>query len=61
MASNPRLSGLWTDEFYRTDDVDMGNEDGDEERQRLWEEDGRTPLDRTIDRIGMGMSRYAFG
>jgi hypothetical protein len=55
MASvTPRLSGLWSDEYLRVDNA-MGNEDGDDaERQQLWDEDGRTPLDRTIDRIGMG-------
>lgn len=49
MASiTPRISGLWADGYF--DDA-MGNEEDIERR----EQDARTPLDRTIDRIGMGM------
>ena len=58
MASvTPRFSGLWRDDYFSNDNNDeamgMGIEDDDVERQEL---DGRTPLDRTIDRIGMGES-----
>lgn len=48
----PRASGLWasTNRGY------FDSEDMDEENMGPDVLDGRTPLDRTIDRIGMGMS-----
>lgn len=57
MASvTPRASGLWSDERRMTyydgdpdDDVEALTAEG-------MEYDGRSPLDRTIDRIGMGAS-----
>jgi hypothetical protein len=62
MASiSPRISGLWADHVdvrMRSFD-DEGEADSDDiEQQRLIPDhdlgDGRTPLDKTIDRIGMG-------
>lgn len=55
MASiTPRMSGLWATDYFQA------NMDEDDIEQQ--ECDGRTPLDRTIDRIGMGMlSRIYFG
>lgn len=48
MASvTPRISALWRDNYFADN---MGTEE-DIEQQEL---DGRSPLDRTIDRIGMG-------
>lgn len=67
----PRASGFWSDSgrtsYFPTDD-DTGSE-GDvdvedleqqhmideEDYGTMMEHDGRTPLDKTIDRIGMGM------
>jgi hypothetical protein len=62
MASlSPRVSGLWADHAnvrMRSFDVDEEVESDDVEQQRLIPDhdlgDGRTPLDKTIDRIGMG-------
>lgn len=58
---NPRVSGLWSTssrmsyisvpESYDEDGDDADVEAGFESPDDL---DGRTPLDRTIDRIGMG-------
>ena len=50
MASvTPRLSGLWSSEYFREP---MGIEEQEQELGL----DGRSALDRTIDRIGMGTS-----
>jgi hypothetical protein len=57
MASiTPRASGFWADSrmsYFPDDEGDV------EEQQNLIPDnepnDGRTPLDKTIDRIGMGM------
>ena len=49
MASiTPRMSALLAEDYF--EDA-VPNDDEDIERQEC---DGRTPLDRTIDRIGMG-------
>lgn len=65
MSVNPRLSGFWEDSrrmsyFGRDDDGDedetVGLVAGDEEEMGI-SHDGRTPLDRTIDKIGMGACR----
>lgn len=49
MASvTPRMSTLLAEDYF--EDV-LGNDDDDAEGQEM---DTRTPLDRTIDRIGMG-------
>lgn len=54
MASlTPRASGLWAAEYFPQPMNDDDDENGDVEEQL---DDGRTPLDRTIDRIGMGAS-----
>ena len=60
-AVNPRASGLWSTssrmsyisvpDSYDGDDEDVDIEEGYGTPDEL---DGRTPLDRTIDRIGMG-------
>ena len=56
MASvTPRMSGLWSSEYFREP---MG-EDIEEQEQELGQ-DGRSALDRTIDRIGMGSSVFNF-
>jgi len=48
MASvTPRISALWRDNYFAEN---MGDEE-DVEQQGL---DDRSPLDKTIDRIGMG-------
>lgn len=44
------MSGLWSSEYFASQ---MGEEDIERQEQ---EQDGRTALDRTIDRIGMGAS-----
>lgn len=63
MASiTPRASGFWTNSTrssYFPGDMSE-DEDDDPESQHMLEDnmmehDGRTPLDKTIDRIGMGM------
>ncbi|TFY80128.1 hypothetical protein EWM64_g3888 [Hericium alpestre] len=48
----PRASGLWEDRmsYFQSDD----EADDDVEQAEALDSDGRTPLDRTIDRIGMG-------
>lgn len=58
MSANPRLSGLWMTDSRRgsyfaedEEDVALVQEPDEEMGTAL---DGRTPLDRTIDRIGMG-------
>lgn len=63
MSVNPRLSGFWsTDErmsYYERGDQEESEglvQDGDEEMGGV--PDGRTPLDRTIDRIGMGSYQW---
>lgn len=58
MASlTPRASGLWSDSRRMSY---FSHGDGDEDLEALVAEaevyDGRSPLDRTIDRIGMGAS-----
>ena len=61
MASvTPRASGLWSDRRMSY----FG--DGDEDLEALGAEDveaydGRSPLDRTIDRIGMGAYKHFSG
>lgn len=55
-AVTPRLSGLWANDsrrtsYFRMPDMDDGT---DLEAAPDAERDGRTALDRTIDRIGMG-------
>ncbi|KAI0346052.1 MFS general substrate transporter [Trametopsis cervina] len=65
MAANPRVSGFWS---VHSDDRDMAyyERDGEEEEDvglvsgvpANLNEDGRTPLDRTIDRIGMGYYQW---
>ena len=62
MSVNPRVSGFWEDArmsyFERGDDEEEDeNVDGlgaGEDEEMGVVHDGRTPLDRTIDRIGMG-------
>lgn len=55
MASiTPRMSALLAENYF---EEHMDDENDDSERQ---EEDGRTPLDRTIDRIGMGTLNSGF-
>ena len=58
MSVNPRVSGFWEDAamsyFERGDDEEgVGLVSGEDEEMGVVH-DGRTPLDRTIDRIGMG-------
>lgn len=60
---NPRVSGLWSTSSRMSyvsvpDSYDEDSEDGDIEAAfgSADDLDGRTPLDRTIDRIGMGKS-----
>lgn len=55
MAVTPRASGLWEGPLRMSAYFD--DTDGAEDAERLGDEDlddGRTPLDKTIDRIGMG-------
>ncbi|KAI0335781.1 MFS general substrate transporter [Cubamyces sp. BRFM 1775] len=64
-AVNPRASGLWSTssrmsyisvpDSYDGDDEDVDIEEGYGTPDEL---DGRTPLDRTIDRIGMGSYQW---
>ena len=61
MAANPRVSGFWSvhpDDmgYYARGDEeeDVGLVDGAGLDDGEGLDDGRTPLDRTIDRIGMG-------
>ncbi|KAF6754913.1 MFS general substrate transporter [Ephemerocybe angulata] len=66
MASlTPRASGFWSDDMRDRDEdeeYEYGDDDDDlEGQERLLggeEYDGRTPLDRTIDRIGMGSYQW---
>jgi len=58
----PRASGFWADtvrtSYFPDDEDDEGAEEQqmiDNEYDAMMEEDDRTPLDKTIDRIGMGM------
>lgn len=56
MASiTPRASGFWADSV-RTSYFPEDSSEGVEQQQmgEGYEYDGRSPLDRTIDRIGMG-------
>lgn len=64
MASvTPRASGFWSDSV-RTSYFPVDDEDGDEDLEQqpmigddaMAKHDGRTALDKTIDRIGMGAS-----
>lgn len=58
MAVTPRASGLWEGSLRMSGYFD--DTDGAEDPERLGDDvlnDGRTPLDRTIDRIGMGACR----
>lgn len=50
-AATPRASGLWEDMTYSR--LSPHDPSGDSEGN---EADSRTPLDRTIDQIGMGAS-----
>ena len=51
MASiTPRMSVLLAEDYFE-EQMDGEQADNDSERQ---DSDGRTPLDKTIDRIGMG-------
>lgn len=63
MASvTPRASGLWSDSGSRRMSY-FGDGDDDLEAfvsEETGEYDGRSPLDRTIDRIGMGASILLF-
>lgn len=69
MSVNPRLSGFWEDSrrmsyFERGDGDDEDDETvglvaGDDEEMGI-SHDGRTPLDRTIDKIGMGAFPLSF-
>lgn len=54
----PRASGLWDVDVDQ--DESMGNFSDDPEAIGS-EDDGRTPLDKTIDRIGMGVCVYFLG
>ncbi|KZV73229.1 MFS general substrate transporter [Peniophora sp. CONT] len=59
MAVTPRASGLWEGSLRMSGYFD--DTDGAEDPERLGDEaldDGRTPLDRTIDRIGMGTYQW---
>ncbi|KAF5377815.1 hypothetical protein D9615_006670 [Tricholomella constricta] len=64
MASiTPRASGLWTDSRMSSYFPDDEADDADVEQQNLipeddGQQDGRTPLDKTIDRIGMGSYQW---
>jgi hypothetical protein len=68
MASiTPRASGFWAESVNRTsyfpDYASVDDEDAeqqDEEYEAMMEDDYRTPLDKTIDRIGMGMQYDLF-
>lgn len=72
MASiTPRASGFWSDSvrtsYFPADDED-GDEDleqqpmiGDDNYDAMAEHDGRTALDKTIDRIGMGTCSAVVG
>lgn len=60
----PRASGFWSDSVRTSyfpanvddsDDLEQQDMIDDEEFDNMMEHDGRTPLDKTIDRIGMGM------
>ena len=61
----PRASGFWADTVrtsYFPDDSASEGDEGAEQQQMIaneydamMEDDDRTPLDKTIDRIGMGM------
>lgn len=64
MSVNPRVSGFWSVasqssemNYYGPDgdeDEDVRLVRGGDDEERGDVHDGRTPLDRTIDRIGMG-------
>lgn len=72
MAANPRVSGFWSVQsdrssmgyFARDEEEDVGlvdGEDGTEDGgEGVYVSDGRTPLDRTIDRIGMGACFFVY-
>jgi hypothetical protein len=49
-----RASGFWLDRMNYYDDAEQGMDDVEVDSEP--EYDGRTPLDKTIDRIGMGAS-----
>lgn len=57
MAVSPRISGLW-DHTVMTYSRLNGDEDTDDPEEI--DCDSRTPLDKTIDRIGMGTFSYLF-
>ncbi len=64
-AINPRASGLWASSRMSYISVadsydDDAGFDVDLEGFEVAEDDGRTPLDRTIDRIGMGEQHLFF-
>jgi len=55
MASvTPRASGFWEDRMNYEDDAEQGMDDVEVDSDSEAGYDGRTPLDKTIDRIGMG-------
>lgn len=65
MSNTPRASGFWETHPSRrmgSGYFSRGDEAEDEEQEALLlaEDDGRTPLDRTIDKIGMGAISYLF-
>ena len=58
MSVNPRLSGFWSvasrsSDMLGYERVEAGDEEADVQNGVTYGDD-RTPLDRTIDRIGMG-------
>lgn len=66
MSVNPRLSGFWEDDTRMSTYFDGADEGetaglvaGDDEEMGIVH-DGRTPLDRTIDKIGMGACTALF-
>ncbi|KII90655.1 hypothetical protein PLICRDRAFT_137021 [Plicaturopsis crispa FD-325 SS-3] len=59
MASvTPRASGFWTDSARMNYFEGDADDEDDVEHQLPQPSDGRTPLDRTIDRIGMGSYQW---
>ena len=55
MAVSPRVSGLWD---HRVMTYSRLSDDDDTDDSEGIDFDSRTPLDKTIDRIGMGASSY---
>jgi hypothetical protein len=51
-----RASGFWADRMDYFDDAEQGMDDVEADSEVDY--DGRTPLDKTIDRIGMGASYF---